>query len=211
VRGSGERHAPVVYSEVMSIRNRKEAHHFLHAKTGNDRLIKHMLAVEAVLRALAEKLGENPDRWGMAGLLHDVDYAMNTDASGSGRPENQGGKLVHSLESVFAGVVDDELLHVMQSHDPEHTGITPESRWEKALYVADPVTGFIVAAALVQPDKKLASVEVRSLLKKFKAKEFARGASREQMMRCEELGLSLEEFLALSLRAMQQIHADLGL
>jgi predicted hydrolase (HD superfamily) len=108
-------------------------------------------------------------------------------------------------------VVDNELLHVMQSHDPEHTGVKPETTWEKALFVADPVTGFIVAATLVQPDKKVASVKLDSLLKKFKAKEFARGANREHMMQCEALGLSLEEFLDLSLTAMQEIHADLGL
>lgn len=195
----------------MKIENREQALSFLRSKTQNDRLIKHMLAVEAVLRALALKLGEDPDRWGLAGLLHDVDYAMNVDETGSGRPEDSGGEDKHSLESVFRGIVDDELLRVMQSHDPEHTGVEPESKWEKALFVADPVTGFIVAAALVQPDKKLASVKVESLLKKFKAKEFARGANREQIQRCEELGISLEEFFDLSLKAMQEIHADLGL
>lgn len=193
----------------MQITSRDEAYQFLISKTKNDRLIKHMLAVEAVMRALAKRLGGEPDRWGLAGLLHDTDYAMNIDASGAGRPEEGTG--FHSLESVFRGVVDDELLKVMQSHDPQHTGVQPESKWEKALYVADPVTGFIVAAALVQPDKKLSSVKLDSLLKKFKAKEFARGASREQMMLCEEMGLSLEEFLDLSLKAMQGISTQLGL
>src|SRR3990172_8470782 len=189
----------------MPITNRGDAFEFVTSKTKNDRLVKHMLAVEAVLRALAERLGEDPDRCGLAGLLHDVDYAMNVDVSGDGRPEDSGGSAQHSLESVFYGEVDDELLHVMQSHDPAHTGIQPESKWEKALFVADPVTGFIVAAALVQPDKKLASVKLDSLLKKFKAKEFARGANREQMQKCEELGLSLEQFLFLSLQPMQRI------
>jgi len=193
----------------MSITTREEAYEFLTSKTNNDRLIKHMLAVEAVLRALAVKLGGNADRWALAGLLHDVDYAMNVDSSGSGRPE--AGEGSHTLESVFRGVVDNELLRVMQSHDPDHTGVKPETKWEKALFVADPVTGFIVAAALVQPDKKLESVKIDSLLKKFKAKEFARGASRERMIACEELGISLEEFLTLSLQAMQGIHQALGL
>lgn len=195
----------------MPIKSRDDAYRYVISQTKNDRLIKHMLAVEAVLRALAVKLGEDPDRWGLAGLLHDVDYAMNMDALGSGRPEDSGANAQHSLESVFRGEVDDELLHVMQSHDPEHTGIQPETKWEKALFVADPVTGFIVAAALVQPDKKLASVKVDSLLKKFKAKEFARGANREQIQKCKELGLSLEEFLDLSLKAMQGISPQLGL
>jgi predicted hydrolase (HD superfamily) len=193
----------------MAITTREEAYQFLISKTKDDRLIKHMLAVEAVLRKLAKHLSEDPDRWGLAGLLHDTDYAMNVDASGSGRPDNAASS--YSLESVFRGVVDDKLLKVMQSHDPEHTGIHPESKWEKALYIADPVTGFIVAAVLVQPDKKLVSVKLESLLKKFRAKEFARGANREQMMRCKELGLSLEEFLDLSLKAMQEIHEELGL
>ncbi len=195
----------------MSITSRDDAYQFVISKTKNVRLIKHMLACEAVLHALAEKLGEDTNRWGLAGLLHDVDYAMNMDISGNGRPGDQGKEEPHSLESIFRGVVDDELLRVMQAHDPEHTGIQPESKWEKALYVADPATGFIVAAALVQPDKKLSSVTGESLLKKFKAKEFARGANREQIQKCEELGLSLEEFFDLSLKAMQRISPQLGL
>ena len=193
----------------MPVHTRQEAYDLLLSKTRNDRLIEHMLAVEAVLRALAEHFGEDPDRWGLAGLLHDVDYAMNVDQSGTGRPESE--QAAHTLSSVLGGIVDEELLRVMQSHDPQHTGVTPESKWEKSLFVADPVTGFIVAAALVQPDKKLSSVTVESLLKKFKDKDFARGASRDQIRRCEELGLSLQEFLTLALRAMQRIADQLGL
>ena len=193
----------------MVIAGHDDAYHFLTSKTRNDRLIKHMLAVEAVIRALAKRLGGDPDRWGLAGLLHDTDYAMNVEASGTGRPEDP--STSRSLESVFRGVVDDELLKVMQSHDPEHTGVKPTSTWEKALFIADPVTGFIVAAALVQPDRKLASVKLESLLKKFKDKDFAKGANRDQMKGCEELGLSLEEFLGLALKAMQEIHTELGL
>jgi predicted hydrolase (HD superfamily) len=102
------------------------------------------------------------------------------------------------------------MTHAILTHN-EKLGFALESKLDKALYCADPVTGLIIAAALVRPEKKLANVEVRSVMKRFKEKAFAAGASREQIATCSELGIELEEFLVLSLKAMQGISGDLGL
>jgi putative nucleotidyltransferase with HDIG domain len=180
---------------------RVEALELLKSKTKNDKLIKHMLAVSAVMRALAKKFGEDEETWATVGLLHDIDYAMRADKSTSD----------FTLRTVLKEHLNDKLIHHMESHDPEHTGVHPKEKIEKALYISDPVTGLIVAAALVQPDKKLANVKLESLLKKFRDKDFARGARREQIEKCKDLDMSLEEFLGLALKAMQDIAPDLGL
>lgn len=191
---------------------RDQALEFLKSKTKNDKLIKHMLAVSAVMRALAKKFGDDEELWGIVGLLHDIDYAMKSEPTSSAQGGLRGaGDAEPTLRSVLSGHVDDKLIRHMESHDPEHTGVTPTEKIEKALYISDPVTGLIVAATLVQPDKKLSSVKLESLLKKFKDKDFAKGANRDQIQQCEELGLSLEVFLGLSLSAMQRIAPELGL
>jgi putative nucleotidyltransferase with HDIG domain len=165
-------------------------------------LVHHCVAAECIMEALARRLGL-PDgevaRWGLAGLLHDLDYAETADDPGR-----------HGLVSagLLEGVVDDEVLHAVLAHADK---APRESDMDRALYAADPTTGFIVAAALVRPDKDLRAVEVRSLLKRWKEKAFARGASREQMDTCSDIGLTRDEFLALSLAAMQERAAELGL
>jgi predicted hydrolase (HD superfamily) len=139
------------------------------------------------------------ERWALAGLLHDLDYAETADDF-----ERHG---VVTAE-LLAGQIDEDMLHAIMAH----AGKAPrESLMDKALYAADPTTGFVVAAALVRPDKSLAHVEVRSLLKRWKEKAFARGASRDQMAACEDLGLTREEFLALALAAMQARADEIGL
>jgi putative nucleotidyltransferase with HDIG domain len=165
-------------------------------------LVNHSVAVELIMEALARRFElPEPDvqRWALAGLLHDLDYAETGED-----PARHG--LVTAQE--LQGVVDDEIIHAILGHadKAERT-----SMMDKALYAADPTTGFIVAAALVRPEKDLAGVEVRSLLKRWKEKAFARGAGREQMDTCTELGLTREEFLALSLAAMQARAAEIGL
>jgi predicted hydrolase (HD superfamily) len=135
----------------------------------------------------------------LAGLLHDLDYAETGED-----PARHG--LVTAEE--LAGLVDDGIIHAILGHAEK---APRESQMDVALYAADPTTGFIVAAALVRPDRALAGVEVRSLLKRWKEKAFARGASREQMETCTDLGLTREEFLALSLAAMQARASDIGL
>ncbi len=168
----------------------------------NVNLVNHCIATEVIMEALARHLGlEEADvgRWALAGLLHDLDYAETAEDF-----ERHG---VVTAE-LLADELDAEQLHAILAHAEK---APRESLMDRALYAADPTTGFIVAAALVRPDKALANVEVRSLLKRWKEKAFARGASREQMAACEELGLTREEFLSLALAAMQARAAEIGL
>ncbi len=167
-----------------------------------DNLISHSLAAEAVMEALAKRLGEDDKKWALCGLLHDIDYEQTADC-----PH------LHGLESakvLRAEGIEEDVLHAIAAHNQE-TGTPIESMMDKAIYCADPVTGFITACALVRPDKKLESVAVKSLKKKFKDKAFARGADRNQMDACSELGLERAEFLEIALTAMQKIAKDLKL
>lgn len=164
-------------------------------------LVNHSVAVECIMEALAKRLGrcdEEVEGWALAGLLHDLDYAE------TGEDPARHGLVTAEL---LAGVVDDRIIHAILGHADKAERV---SLMDKALYAADPTTGFVVAAALVRPDQDLAAVEVRSLLKRWKEKAFARGASREQMDTCTDLGLTREEFLTLSLAAMQARASDLG-
>lgn len=181
---------------------RNEALNLLKENLENKNLFNHSLAVEAVMRGLARHLGEDEEKWGLAGLLHDIDYDRTRD-----NPEK------HSLEGAELleqkGLPGD-IVYAVKVHNDMH-GFPRKTLMDKALYATDPVTGLIVAAALVKKEKSLAAVEVPFLLKKFKEKSFARGANRETIKSCEEIGLSLEEFLAVSLSAMQKIAGEMGL
>ncbi len=181
---------------------RAEALAMVREQVPNANLVNHCVAVEAIMEALAERAGLGPAdvaRWGIAGLLHDLDYARTAQ-----EPELHGLLTVEQL----GDRVDDEMAHAILAHAGK---AAIETDMDRALRAADPTTGFIVAAALVRPDRSLAAVEVRSLLKRWKEKAFAKGASREQMDGCEALGMSREEFLALSLGAMQARAGELGL
>ncbi|ACM23317.1 MULTISPECIES: HD domain-containing protein [Thermotoga] len=169
-----------------------------HVRTKN--LIKHCLATEAVMRALAREFNEDEEKWGIAGLLHDLDYDYTKD-----NPDEHGLK---TLEILKEEDVPEDVLNAILAHCGKKE---PETLMEKALYAVDPVTGFIVAAALIRPEKKLEVLDVDFLMRRFKEKAFARGASREQIRSCEKLGLSLERFLGISLEAMKSIASDLGL
>ncbi len=185
----------------MMTRDRAEA--LLREHVQNENLIKHMYAAEAVMRALARRFGEDEDKWGLAGLLHDIDWE-----------ETQENPYEHTKKSKIylteAGL-DDDIVQAIYVHNHLH-GIQPQTLLEKALYTAEELTGLIVACALVQPDKKLASVKPESVLKKFKQPSFAAGVNREVVLRAEEmLGISLEDLVALELSAMQEIAGRLGL
>lgn len=181
---------------------RDEALALVKSKISNKNLIKHMLAVEAIMRALAMRLGEDPELWGLAGLVHDVDY-METEAD----PKKHAWIGAQLLEQL--GYPKD-LVQAVRSHNPEN-GSNKTSIFDEALYTSDPLTGLIVACALIHPDKKLSSIDTPFVLNRFKEKRFAAGASREQIQNCDGLGLTLEEFVELGLNAMQGISSDLGL
>jgi putative nucleotidyltransferase with HDIG domain len=181
---------------------REEALDSVKANIEDKNTIKHMLATEAVMQALARRLGEDEEEWGLTGLLHDIDLEltegdMNTHS-------RLGADLARELGA------SEAMAHAILCHNEAH-GIPLETKLDKALYCVDPLTGLIIAAALVRPDKKLAGVGAKSVGKRFKEKSFAAGASREQISQCSELGLELDEFIELGLGAMKKIAKDLGL
>ena len=181
---------------------REEAYTELKKYIGNKNLLKHMLSTEAVLIRLAKHFDQDPELWGLAGLMHDIDYEETKELPN-----------VHSLKGaeMLANMgFPEELVYAVKVHNERH-GLPRISLLDKALYATDPMTGLIVAGALIRPDKTLAGVEVPFLQKKFDQKSFAKGADRQQILMCSELGLTLEEFLGYGLEAMQGISKELEL
>jgi uncharacterized protein len=181
---------------------RDEALALVEERIPQRNLVNHCVATELIMRALASRLGladEDVERWGLAGLLHDLDYAETADD-----PDRHGLITAEQLR----GVIDDEMLHAILAHANK---APRESAMDHALWCADPTTGFIVAAALVRPEKDLAGVQLKSLKKRWKEGAFAKGASREQMAGCERLGIERDEFLQLALEAMQARASEIGL
>jgi len=174
----------------------------IEANVENRNLINHMLATEAIMRALARRLGEDEEVWGLTGLLHDIDVELTED------DPNTHSKLGADIARELGA--SEAMARAIICHNETH-GVPCETLLEKALWCTDPLTGLIVAGALVRPDKKLAALTARSLVKRFGEKRFAAGANREQIAKCSEFGLGLEEFIALGLEAMQGIAAEMGL
>ena len=181
--------------------SRNEALRLIDNYVKNDKLKKHMLAVEAIMRSLAKKLNEDEELWGLVGLLHDIDYEITKDNF-----EMHG---VLSAE-ILKDKLPNEALNAIKAHN-EKTGFSVDSKLAYALKAADQISGLIIATALVMPNKKLHEVTVKSVLKKFKQKDFARNVKRDKIMLCEKLGLSLEEFVEISLQALKSIANELGL
>ena len=185
--------------------SREEALKLLREYLRDEKMIKHCLAVEAVMRALAKRLGEDEELWGLVGLLHDIDYDyVNRDLSR------------HGLEAlkILQNKLPEEALQAIAGHN-EHNGfVVTNEKAKKILYAlraADHASGLIVATALVMPHKKLEEVKLETLMRKFKSKDFARGVDRNRILECEKLGLKLEEFMKIALDAMKSIANELGL
>lgn len=181
--------------------SRDEALKLVEQHVKNRNLVKHMIAVSAIMGGLAEKLGEDRGLWEIVGILHDIDYEKVGDDW-----ERHG---VVSAEMV-ADELPENAVHAIRAHNPR-TGYKPDSQMDVALLAADALSGLVVATALMMPDKKIATVKVRSLRRKLRDRSFARGVNRENMARCEDLGLSLDEFLAIGLESMQSVSDELGL
>lgn len=179
---------------------RQQAYQLAKSKFSNKNLFKHVLAVEAVMRGLAEHFGEDQEKWGLAGLLHDLDYEETMND-----PDR------HTLvteEILKEYNLNPEIIEAIKCHNDK----APRTKlMGQAIYASDPVTGLIVAAALMHPDKKLKSLDVEFIVRRFKEKRFAAGANREQIKTCEDFGLKLEEFLGIALKSMQWIDTELGL
>jgi putative nucleotidyltransferase with HDIG domain len=183
--------------------DRESALALLGEKVPQENLRSHMLATEAIMAALAVRLGADRERWALTGLLHDLDVAETAD-----QMEVHGRRTVEWLRE--NGLRDEEILEAIASHNPAN-GSAIGSKMARALFAADPLTGLITAAALIRPEKKLAPVELKSLKKRFKEPAFAKGARREDILTCEELGLELEEFMDIGLQAMKEVAEDIGL
>jgi len=182
--------------------SRDEALNILKKNLKNKNLRKHCLAAEAIMRKLAERFGEDEELWGLAGLLHDIDYEETRDDPQ--RHSLVGGEMLAEMG------FPEELVHAVKAHNEVH-GIERKSLLDKALYAVDPLTGLIVAAALIKPEKKLNAIDADFVLNRFKEKSFARGANREQIKSCFQMGLELKEFVEIGLKAMQDIAEDLEL
>ncbi len=182
---------------------RDKALNLLEENLFNKNLIKHCLAVEAIMRALAQKFEQDIGEWGLAGLLHDIDYEKTKDD-----PEKHSLLGAQMLEEMG---LSQEICEAVKTHNEMH-GIAPYSLMAKALFVCDPMSGLVVASTLVLLSKKIDDLTAENILNRFKEKSFARGANREIIGKCQELlGLSLEEFAGICLKAMQGISNNLGL
>ena len=181
---------------------RNEALDLVKRNVTKRNVIYHMLAVEAIMRSVATHFGEDEENWGLVGLLHDIDYEK-TEAA----PEK------HSLlaEEMLRGLLPDELVRAIKTHNSKYTCVMPEKRMEKALVASDAMSGLLVACALVMPSKKLADVKVESVARKFKDKDFARGAERERIAVCEEIGIPKEKFFEIALNGLKESASEIGL
>lgn len=185
--------------------NREESWDLMTAHTTQPHLRRHMLAVEAAMRAYANRFGENPDLWGIVGLLHDFDYERFPDVSTDGHP-------VVGCKILRERGYPEEVIHAILSHASEATGITPETQMERALVAVDELTGFLVAVALVRPSKSILDVEIKSVKKKWKQKEFAAAVNRQEIEQAaSELGVPLDEHIGTVLNAMKTHADELGL
>ncbi len=182
---------------------REKALDLVNSHIQNENLIKHCLATEAVLRAMAVHLGQDEQKWGLAGLLHDLDAESHADLDN----HTQETARILRDEGVDAEIIEAIRLHNLQAHPGE----ARTTVFQHALAAGETITGLVIATALVQPDKKLASVKPKSVKKRMKEKAFARGANREIIMECEVIGIPIAEFCELSVKAMQEIAEQLGL
>jgi putative nucleotidyltransferase with HDIG domain len=182
---------------------REEAWKELNKHVRNEKMIYHSLSSEAVLRALARRLGRDEEKWGLAGLLHDIDVEL-TNAD----PEVHALKAEEILEPFH---LDADILDAIRMHNEMATGKERSTEFQHALAAGETVTGLIYATALVYPDRKIAAVKPKSIVKRMKEKAFAASVKRENIMECEKIGLSLQEFVEISLDAMKGIGEEIGL
>ena len=183
--------------------SRDEAESLLKKYVRNDKMLYHCYASEAVMRALAQKLGRDEEKWGLAGLLHDIDTEI-TNAD----PQK------HALvaeELLRDEGIEEDILDAIKMHNEEATGMDRTTEFQHALAAGETITGLIYATALVYPDKKIKDVKVKSVTKRMKQSAFAASVSRENIKECEKIGLSLNEFTEIALNAMKEISDKIGL
>lgn len=183
---------------------REKALELLKTHLKNDNLVRHCLASEAVMRALAARLGADPALWGLAGLLHDIDVELT--AGDVARHTHEAARILKEN-----GLPENLIEAVKMHNEAAHGGIKRSDIFHKALAACETITGMITATAMVYPDRKLSSVKASSVTKRMKDKRFAASVDRGIIMECEAVGLQLDEFVELSLGAMREISGELGL
>ena len=182
--------------------SREEAIKLLNEKVKAENMLKHCFASEAVLRAIARRLGKNEEEWGLAGLLHDIDVEItNADPMTHGP----------YAEKILKGKVTEEMLDAIMMHNEIATGKERVTEFQHALAAGETITGLITATTLVYPDKKIAGVKPKSITKRMNQRAFAASVKRENILECEKIGIPLDEFSELSLNAMKGISDKLGL
>jgi len=181
---------------------REEALELVRRNVTKRTILYHMLAVEAIMRNVASHLKEDEDLWGLTGLVHDIDYEK-TEAT----PERH----ATLAEQILKNTVPEEVRRAIKAHNFQHTTVVPETSMEKALIASDAISGLLVACALVMPSKKLNDVKVETVTKKFKDKDFARGADRKRILLCEDIGIPKEKFFKIALNGLKNVATELGL
>ena len=186
---------------------RDDALTLVHEYTSNEALRRHMYAVEIAMRAMAERAGEDPERWGLVGLVHDFDYERFPNAAHSATEEHP----AEGVRILAARGLPEDMQRAILGH-ATYSGVPRETPMAKALFAVDELCGFLVACALVRPSKSLADVEVSSVKKKLKDKAFARGVNREDVHAgAEELGMPLDDLIAFLLQALRPQERVIGL
>lgn len=188
----------------MTKNKRNQILEIIKQQIKQENIIKHMLATEACMEAIAREIGEmDIEDWKLAGLAHDLDYQK-------GISEEEHGTMTGQLLEQEGVKLSDEILHAIAAHNYSHNNVKPQTNMAWALYSVDSLTGLIVATALVM-DGKLDNVAVENVMNRFEEKNFASGARREDIKQCKELGIPLERFVEINLKAMQGISERLGL
>jgi len=188
--------------KVFKMLEKEEAIKLLKEKLIKKNIFYHSLAVGAIMKALAKFLKEDEKTWELTGLLHDIDFRITEK-----NPEKHG--IV--AEEILKGLVPEPIIKAIKAHNFEATQVLPKSVMEKALIACDAISGLLVACALVMPSKKIKEVKLQTIIKKFKDKDFARGADRNRILFCEELGIPKEKFFELSLNALKKISEKIEL
>jgi putative nucleotidyltransferase with HDIG domain len=190
-----------------SLPSREQTLALMHEYTASDSLRKHMLAVEGAMRAYAQKFGEDEERWGIAGLIHDFDYERYPNSAHSPTEEHPS----EGVRLLRAKGYPEDILEAILGH-AHYTNTPRNSKMAKTLFAVDELTGLVTATALVRPNKSVHDVDARSVRKKMKDKAFARGVNRDDVINgAQELGVDLDEHIAFVISSMQARSADLGL
>ncbi len=180
--------------------NRDEALELVKKYLKNKNLFKHSLAVEACMRSMAARFNQDVEKWGLAGILHDLDYEITEKSPELHTTETK--KILQDLD------IESDVICTIQAHAGQ---IPCKSDMEWSIFSLDPLTGLIIAATLMHPSKKLKEIDLGFVKRRYKEKSFARGARREDIEQIKNIGMDLDEFISVCLEAMQGISEELGL